>query len=129
MMNERTNADPAAEQNQSLWILTVSPVVWAIHFLACYLTAAIWCEKVDGGLMPVRLAILGYTVVALAAIAVAGWSGLRKMNHEGGDPPHDGDTPEDRHRFLGLSTLLLSGLSFVAVLYAAMAALFFRSCI
>jgi len=41
---------------------------------------------------------------------------------------HDLDTPEDRHRFLGFATLLLSGLSAVAVLYAAFAATFFDTC-
>jgi len=42
--------------------------------------------------------------------------------------PHDDDTPEDRHRFLGFATLLLSALSAVAVLYAGLVAVFIRSC-
>jgi hypothetical protein len=41
---------------------------------------------------------------------------------------HDLDSPEDRHRFLGFATLLLSGLSAVAVAYAALAATFFDTC-
>ena len=41
---------------------------------------------------------------------------------------HDLDSPEDRHRFLGFATLLLSGLSGVAVLYAALAAMYFDTC-
>jgi len=42
--------------------------------------------------------------------------------------PHDADTPEDRHRFLGFATLLLSGLSAVAVIYTALVVVVFRSC-
>jgi hypothetical protein len=42
--------------------------------------------------------------------------------------PNDDDTPEDRHRFLGLATLLLAGLSVVAVVFTAIASFFFESC-
>ena len=27
------------EENESLWLLTVSPSIWAAHFMACYLAA------------------------------------------------------------------------------------------
>lgn len=128
-MKERSHSEHTAEQNQSLWMLTVSPLIWAAHFLACYLTAAIWCAKVDGGLMPVRTAIAIFTIVALAGIALTGWLGYKRHRYADGEPPHDLDTPGDRHRFLGFATLLLSGLSFVAVIYAGMVALYFRSCI
>ena len=30
---------------ESLWTLFTGPVVWALHFLACYVGAAIFCEK------------------------------------------------------------------------------------
>ena len=42
--------------------------------------------------------------------------------------PHDDDTPEDRHRFIGFSTFLLSGLSAVAVVYTGLAALLIETC-
>jgi hypothetical protein len=120
-----------AEQHQSLWLLAASPIVWAAHFLLCYITAAIWCEKVvspSGALMTVRVTIAVYTAVALAAIGVIGWIGYRRHSYGSADLPHDDDTPEDRHRFLGFSTLLLSALSAVAVVYAALVAVFIRSC-
>ena len=32
---------------ESLWTLFTAPVVWALHFLACYVGAAVFCEKPD----------------------------------------------------------------------------------
>jgi hypothetical protein len=122
---------PTAEQHQSLWLLAASPIVWAAHFLLCYITAAIWCEKVvgpGGALMTVRMTIAVYTAVALAVIGIIGWIGYRRHSYGSADLPHDDDTPEDRHRFLGFSTFLLSGLSAVAVIYAALVAVFIGSC-
>lgn len=121
-----------SESNQTLWMLAASPTIWAVHFLACYLTGAIWCAKVAapaGPLGGVRWAIVAYTVAALAGIAVTGWIGFRRHEHGTAARPHDFDTPEDRHRFLGFATLLLSGLSAVAVLYVAAVALFFETCL
>ncbi len=118
------------EGNQRLWMIALSPAIWALHFMLCYGTAAIWCAKRGpaSSLTTVQLVIAGYTLVALAAVALVGWRALRRHRLGGEAPPHDEDTPEDRHRFLGLATLMLSGLSAVAIVYAAMAALFFESC-
>jgi hypothetical protein len=75
-----------------------------------------------------RTAIGVYTLLALAAIAAVGRRGLRRHRHGRAELPHDADTPEDRHRFLGFATLLLSGLSAVAVLYASFVAIFIADC-
>lgn len=120
-----------SEENESLWILTVAPVLWATHFLLCYGTAAIWCAKFvgpDGSLWNARVAIAIYTAVALAGIGVIGWLGFRRHSFGAETVPHDFDTREDRHRFLGFATLLLSGLSAVATLYVALTAVFIGSC-
>lgn len=119
------------EERESLWRLAASPLIWAAHLLASYCTAAIYCEKVagqGGPLGPVRWAITAYTAVALIGIAYFGIRGYR--HHRFGDAtlPHDFDSPEDRHRFLGFATLLLSGLSAVAVLWQALPAVFIGSC-
>jgi hypothetical protein len=119
------------EANESLWLLTASPVIWAAHFLLCYATASIWCAKVTGLGGPLdgaRLAIVVYSVLALAAIGIIGWIGYRRHSIGSATVPHDDDTPEDRHRFMGFATLLLSALSAVAVVYAAFVAVFIRSC-
>jgi hypothetical protein len=120
-----------AERHESLWMLAASPTIWAAHFLLCYVTAAIWCARVPTELTPlggVRTAIGIYTVVALAGIAWIGWIAYRAQSYGSEPPPHDDDTPEDRHRFMGLSTLLLSGLSGIAVIYAALVPLFVVTC-
>lgn len=122
-------ATPASRD--SLWILTVSPSVWAIHLLLSYTTAAIWCEKfagTSGRLDGARTAIGVYTVIALIGITVTGWIGHRRHSFGDGNLPHDEDTPQDRHRFLGFATLLLSVLSGVATLFVAAVAVFIRSC-
>lgn len=119
------------ERNQSLWVLVASPAIWAAHFLLSYATAAIWCAKVAppaGSLGPARVAIAAFTVVGLAGIGFFGWRGYLRHRLHGSPPPHDRDTPEDRHRFLGFATMLLSGLSAIAVIYAALVVVFVRSC-
>ncbi|MHC1764073.1 MAG: hypothetical protein AB9869_07185 [Verrucomicrobiia bacterium] len=118
------------EEKESLWRLIVSPTVWAVHFLLCYITAAIWCAKrgADATLFGVRIAIAVYTVLAIAVVAWNGWDGYRRHRLGNAKLPHDFDSPEDRHRFLGFATLLLALLSGVAILYAAMVAIFLWNC-
>jgi hypothetical protein len=120
-----------AERDAGLWILAAAPAIWAVHFMACYITAAVGCGKFaagDDSLWTVRAAIAVFTGVALAGIAGLGSVGLRWHRTGPGDLPHDADSPEDRRRFLGFSTLLLSGLSAVAVVYAALTAVFIGTC-
>src|SRR5690606_32089682 len=124
-------ANPVAEKHQSLWLLVVPPSLWALHFMLCYITAAIWCEKMAGpekGLGPVRPAIWGYTIVAVAAIGITAWIGYKRHSFGNGTLPHDDDTPEDRHRFLGFATFLLSCLSLVGTIFEALVLAFFWNC-
>lgn len=119
------------EKNESLWVLIVSPTLWAIHFLLCYLTAAIWCAKVAGrygSLNDARIAVAVYTVLALIGIGITGWFAFHRHSFGTDTVPHDFDTPEDRHRFLGFATLLLSGLSGIGTIYVALVAVFIGTC-
>lgn len=119
------------EKNESLWMLTASPAIWAAHFLLSYITASIWCAKMagfGGSLTSVRVAIGVYTALALTGIGIIGWIGYRRHSYGNAALPHDDDTPEDRHRFLGFATLLLSALSAVATIYAGLVIFFFGSC-
>jgi hypothetical protein len=120
-----------SEKRESLWLLIASPTIWAAHFMTCYITAAIWCAKVatrEAALGPVRWAIVGYTLVALVGIAWNAHAGWRRHNLGVAQLPHDEDTPEDRTRFLGFSTLLLAGLSAIATVFAALVVLYFKDC-
>ena len=119
------------EKHESLWLIAVSPTIWAGHFLLSYITAAIWCAKyapADGSLGPVRWAIIAYTVVALIGIGLTGRSGLRRHRRGTESAPQDYDTAGDRHGFLGYATVLLSALSAVAVVFAALVVIFFNDC-
>jgi hypothetical protein len=117
-----------AESNASLWILAASPVLWSLHFLLCYAFAAVWCGRLgDGSAATVRVAIAAFTIVALAGIVVVGVI-AHGWHRAAASTPHDADTPEDRRGFMGMATLLLSGLSGVGVIYSALAAVFIRTC-
>ena len=119
-----------SEERQRLWIIAVSPSLWLAHFLACYLTVAVWCAKVaqPSSLGSVRWAVAAYTALALPGIALTGWLGYRRYRLGAGARLRHRDTPADRQRFLGFASLLLSGLSVVAVLYVALPALFIEDC-
>ncbi len=129
-MQPRENND-THESNQSLWLLIASPTIWASHFLASYLTAAIWCAKFAGpdrSLGNARVAIAVYTLVALVGIGYSGFIGYRRNRFQHRTLPLDRDTSEDRHRFLGFASLLLSGMSAIATLFVALAAFFIEKC-
>ncbi len=130
-MNNTTKSNTEFKRRGSLWLLTISPLIWSAHFLCSYVTAAVWCAKYvgeDGMLNPVRGAIAIYTVVALLGIGITGWIGYRNYSFGDGSSSHDDDTPEDRHRFMGFATLLLSGLSAVATIFVAAVAAFIETC-
>jgi hypothetical protein len=127
----KTSVPLGAPDQDSLWMLTLAPAIWAAHLLLSYVTGAVWCAKFAdraGTFGNVRVAVAWYTAIALAGILFVGWQGFRRHQHGTETTTHDLDTAEDRHRFLGFATLLLSGLSAVAVLYAAVAATYFETC-
>jgi hypothetical protein len=110
-------------------VLIAGPLIWSAHFLASYLVAAVHCAKQpESGLADVRAMILGLTIAALVGIAATGLRGLKHHLKSTDGLPHDDDTPEDRRSFLGFATLLLCGLSAVAVVFVAMPVAFFEVC-
>jgi hypothetical protein len=117
-------------RESGLWALIVPPTVWALHFLLCYVYAAIRCAK--GGplatLDDVRIVIAAATAVALLIVSASAYVAWAQMGIEGDPPPHDESTTEDRHRFLATAKLLLAGLSFVAIVYTAIPAFVFQNC-
>jgi hypothetical protein len=123
--------DVLKAQREVLLLVPSAPAVWALHFVLCYATAAVWCAKVagrDGSLDTARLLIGGYTVAALAAIALIGRLGWTRHGYGDETAPHEDDTPADRHRFLGFATFLLAALSFVATIFVALSAVFVETC-
>lgn len=117
---------------ESLWTLFTAPVVWAGHFLFCYVGAAVFCEKPElfgRDLETLRIAIGLVTAGALAMIVLAAALAWRQWGFGTGDPPHDDPTRRDRLLFQGYATLLLSGLSFIAVVFTALPVLFIHECL
>jgi hypothetical protein len=122
--------DEYPEKQDSLWWVAASPSVWAAHFLLSYATAAVWCAKhgLDAPLSLARGAIAAYTGLGLVAVLVVAYRGLRQYRASGPKPRTDSDTSEARHQFLGFTLLSLSGLSALAIIYQALAAVFIGSC-
>ena len=115
-----------------LWRVIVSPIIWALHFVASYVTVAVYCEKAgrDAALAPAEIAVIAYTVGALAGI---GWStvGLWRVRGRSltdDDFEYEHNDPEEPHRFLDHVALMLCVLSAVAVLYVAIPMLYLSTC-
>jgi hypothetical protein len=114
----------------SFWTLVISPVVWALHMLSCYIIAAVWCAKAgrDASLQDVRIVIFILTLLALIPVLYRMVKSYEKHKMGDSNPPHNAATSEDRERFLGLASLLISGLSALAILFIAFNAVIFRTC-
>jgi hypothetical protein len=115
-----------------LWRVIAAPVVWALHFLFCYVYAAVYCEKAgrDASLHEPTLVIVGATIVALALISLSThhlWK-VRGRSLTDNDFEFEHNTPEERHRFLSHVALMLCALSAIAVLYVAIPMLYLSSC-
>jgi hypothetical protein len=111
----------------TLWTLIVPPTAWAAHFLFSYLWVAIRCAK-QGSFATEPLLFWVGTVLALAVTLVSGLIALVQSRTPGDHPPHEQGTAIDRLRFLAYATLLLAGLSFVAILFTALPVLFLATC-
>jgi len=77
---------------------------------------------------PVQFGIAAVTLVALALILLSAWLAWRQWGFGTQDPPHDSASAHDRSLFQGFATLLLSGLSLIAVLYVALPLMFIDGC-
>ena len=119
------------KQVESLWTLFTAPTIWAGHFLFCYVGAAVFCAKRDMVSLEfgaVRAGIGIATVVALLLIVASAWLAWRQWGFGTMEPPHDDPSRHDRNRFQGFATLLLSALSFVAVVFTAMPIMMIAEC-
>lgn len=122
---------PDSQTRDTLWTLIVTPTVWALHFLFSYVFAAFQCapnEAIFDTIHASRIAIAVLTVIALVTIGYVGVRSFREWRMNEGSFPHAGDTAEERERFLEFSSVLLAGLSFIAVLFVALPALLLADC-
>ena len=133
-MTDRITKEVRRETGSGTDLLHViaAPVVWALHFLFCYVYVAIFCEKMGrtAPLDDARIVVVVATVVAIALIA---WSTISLWRVRGrsltdDDFEFEHNTPEERHRFLSHVALMLCVLSAVAVLYVAIPVLYIATC-
>jgi integral membrane sensor domain MASE1 len=111
------------EGDESLWWLAAPPAIWLLHFFGCYVSAALWCEKIAGRTSEagtLRWIGLVLTVVALAGLALLARRGYRRFRADPEAPSLESDTAESRHRFLGFAELLLCMMSMFGVVYVAL---------
>lgn len=115
---------------QSLWAPIIAPVIWATHFMICYVWAALACGRLasNEGFARAQTGIGIATAVAATAIALCCLSGFRHLGRRLPDQPNDDGTPEDRTRFMAFTTMLLAALSLIATLFVGVAALAVGAC-
>lgn len=114
----------------SLWRITFSPLIWAVHFVTSYGATALVCAK--GGAVAVALLRLGIgigTVLALALILWLAWGAWRQWDlRRDREWENDAGTSEDRHQFLGHAAFLLAVISFIGVVYVPLPVLLIGGC-
>lgn len=119
------------QTRDDIWTLIAPPTIWALHFLASYIVAAAECapnEAIFRTIAATRWTVAGITAVALVLIALIFVRAFREWRAHGGGTVNDADTDIARERFLEFSTILLAGLSFVAVIFVALPAFFNVDC-
>ncbi len=115
----------------NLWTLITPPTIWALHFLLSYVSVAYGCAPNDAifaGIGGLRVFVAVLTVAALVAVGLIFVRALGEWRRNGGRIPNDEDTAAVRERFLEFSTVLLAGLSFIAVIYTALPAALMADC-
>lgn len=113
----------ARRSDRRLWLLVLPVAAWGWHFLAAYVSAAVYCAKASAGagLGGARLAVLAATVAALAALGVLAWRARGRYRAGAADRGSE-------DRFIGATALMLCALSALAVIAVASVALFFGDC-
>ncbi len=115
-----------------LWQVIFAPIIWAVHFLFCYVYGAVYCAKAgrDASLEGPTQVIVGATMLALLLIGLSTlklWR-VRGRSLTDNDFEFEHNNPEERHRFLSHVALMLCVLSAIAVLYVAIPMLYLTSC-
>ncbi|NKX29546.1 hypothetical protein HGE68_06600 [Rhodobacteraceae bacterium R_SAG6] len=117
-----------AEEQASLIKITVAPLIWALHFVACYGLIAVTCSKGwdFGG---IRSGLILFSVAALVGIAWTGWRAWCQWK-----PARDETVSErhgrsrDRHYFLGHAAFLLSIIAFIGVVFVSLPLVMIGGC-
>lgn len=101
--------------------LIAAPVIWAAHFLFCYILVSLDCAY---GFPGVYLAIGAATLLALALIGWIAWANYRKWLAARGT----GQPGSDVGRFFSLNSMLLCVVSAVSLVWVAFPAVLLPTC-
>jgi len=128
-----TEVERETGEGTDLWRLIAAPIVWAVHFLVCYVGVAVYCEKWGraASLLPGRWLVAVATLIALVLIGMifrSLWK-VRGVSLERANLDFTVNSPEERHRFLSHVSLMLCVLSIVATLYVALPAFLLETCL
>lgn len=104
-------------------------MIWATHFTACYVWAAMACGRFAGGFDHARTGITAITIVACIAIAVCLVYGFHRHERRLPTQSNDDGTSEDRRRFMAFTTMLLAALSLIATAFVGGAAIAAGGCV
>ena len=114
----------------SLLNLISAPVIWAIHFLLSYVIVSLACAGADSGTWIAGITALqaGIGALTLAAVALLVYIGIVNYDKWRRAPatPVAGD---DMSRFLALASMLLCGLSAIAVIWVAFPVFMLSPCV
>lgn len=117
-----------AEEQASLFRITLAPVIWAAHFVVCYGLVAVTCAK-GWDIVAVRQGLIVASLGALCAIGLLGRASWRQWNlAKTGDRVNRRGAAEDRHHFLGHAAFLLSIISAIGVTFVSMPLVLIGGC-
>ena len=119
------------EEASSLWLITIAPTIWALHFVLVYGATAVICAKAAtlGAFETLRQGIAVATLLALVLILVVAWRSWLQWDYlTDYEYSHALPTGEHRHEFLGHAAFLLAVMSAIAVVFTALPALFIDGC-
>lgn len=111
---------------QRLITLVGAPIIWMAHFLACYVVVALVCalQLTDSRILGMDPAQLGITIATGMALLLMGGIALvqfRKWRYPSGPDP-------ELTRFFAANTLLLCGLSALALAWVAFPSMVLPTC-
>ncbi len=101
-----------------LLTLVGAPIIWIVHFVACYVMVSLVCltrltrAPIVVGLNAAELGIAVATLIAGALIVIIAVASLRRWR----DPPRP---DPDIDRFFAVCTLLLCAISLLSMLWVA----------
>lgn len=125
--SDRVESAEVARDRGSLLGIAFAPMIWAGHFLFVYVLAAIICAKSPQQLAATAGIIAVSTAIAAIGILLVAWPSMLVVRRERRAEPAE-DSPAGRRWFLARASLLLSGLSLVAVFLQTMPAVLAASC-